>query len=486
MRKSLLITSALGLVSALPTFAMASAAAGSSAAACGSGCFVQLNAKIMNANLQIKNEKGNKSTVDAPLPDTDKGIADQIKDDLINTGKNAEAVTLLDIDFSSAANKGAAIAAIGVYPLSDIDTDAKLDTKVDTEATISRESADVKKAVKDYLRANRSLAQETGLPGTTLVGDVILERARIVGDVEFIFRGAAIPAASAGSAANPLGGAAETLETTVAKLTANEVTSSGRDFRGIKKVFVLSVTNNGTPLEQNALKEKVQKNFGTPAFKTELDTLTVNNSAFAALVSTKKEGNIKFNAQLAERKKLEVFDRRVHHHALAGGVGATAGWWQNMGSFAVSISGSGDYHWGTFRTVDDASGSPMKAEDKRKLGFGFQGDLGVHYVVSPSTTLGVLVGFRGQQLQIGRTDKTKTTTNSKDSKGDYASKWMWNPVVSAQARTFFTDNVYGALTVGYIIPIERDYKLENTNIPNKDAKVRLQGLTGAFSVGMMF
>jgi hypothetical protein len=63
---------------------------------------------------------------------------------------------------------------------------------------------------------------------------------------------------------------------------------------------------------------------------------------------------------------------------------------------------------------------------------------------------------------------------------------MINPVVSMQARTFFTDTVYGALSVGYIIPIEKDYKLENTNITNKDAKIRFQGLTGAFSVGMMF
>jgi len=42
------------------------------------------------------------------------------------------------------------------------------------------------------------------------------------------------------------------------------------------------------------------------------------------------------------------------------------------------------------------------------------------------------------------------------------------------------------LTVGYVIPMsEKAYDLENTNV-DKDAKVRFQGLTGSFSVGMVF
>ena len=74
MRKSLLMTSALGLM--MPTLAMANAAAGSSAAACGSGFFAQIDAKIMNAKLEIKNEKSNKSEVPAnEETDVDKIIA---------------------------------------------------------------------------------------------------------------------------------------------------------------------------------------------------------------------------------------------------------------------------------------------------------------------------------------------------------------------------------------------------------------------------
>lgn len=472
MRKSLLITSALGLISALPTFAMANAAAGSSAAACGSGFFAQIDAKIMNAKLEIKNEKGSKSTVEASLPDTDKGVADQIKDDYINAGKTADTVVLLDIDM---VNKANVVTAIGAYQIGDIDTDAKLDAKLaadgDVDVQAALRNADQKAAIREYLQTTRNVGLEAGLDKTLPANRVFARRATKTGDVEFIFR---------------IGG--EVLANVVAKLTATEVTGAGADFRNIRTVYIVNNDIIGAgALDKSALKKAVQDNFGSAPFKAQLDTVTDASVSFANLVATKKADNVKFNTQLEERKKLEVIDRRVHHHALAGGVGATAGWWQNMGGFAVSISGTGDYLWGTFRTMDDASGSSMKAEDKKKLGFGFQGDVGVHYVVSPSTTLGVLVGFRGQQLQFGRTDKTKSVTNSKDSKGDYASKWMWNPVVSAQARTFFTDTVYGALTLGYVIPMsERDYKLENTNITNKDAKVRFQGLTGAFSVGMMF
>lgn len=487
MRKSLLITSALGLISALPTFAMANAAAGSSAAACGSGFFAQFDAKIMNAKLEIKNEKGNKSTVEAPLPDTDEGVGAEIKGNLGKALATSELVGIFDFDVgANNAEKGAIFTALSGYSLTDTGKESadQLGIRIDasiaalkTAGTIAGGttiSADQRKNLIESVTVLRDLGVNGKLAPVTALGGVPAALKAAGENIVFVDR-------------DIVGGTAEDAAAVVAKLTPTFITDGGKDFSVFSKVYVVSNELTGAPLKtadfQKAAKTLVEDKV---RFKDLLDALAKTSATFRGLVDTKKEDNLKFNAQLKERKKLEILDRRVHHHALAGGIGATAGWWQNMGGFALSISGTGDYHWGRFKVADDASGSTVDAKDKRKLGFGFQGDVGAHYVVSPSTTLGVLVGIRGQQLQFGRTDKTATTTNNKDSKGDYASKWMWNPVVSAQARTFFTDTVYGALTVGYIIPMsERDYKLENTQI-DKDAKVRLQGLTGAFSVGMMF
>jgi len=492
MRKSLLITSALGLVSALPTFAMANAAAaGSSSAACASGFFAQIDAKIMNAKLEIKNEKKN-VLVEENASTKEEDIITSLKDRFINDLGNANLVGVFDFDVgATTAEKQALLRAIFGYTLNDTGTETRVQLRARLDATITALNGagvtaaaitnDIREKLVDSIIVLRNLGTDAKMDNTTTLGVVIPTRAMKLGDVEFINRGA-----------NSIAGV-------VTALTPNEITSAsrtiggapvnvpGEDFRGIKKIYVLGTDNTGTTLDETALTQAFQTAVKDPAFSTALNATIATSVPFANLVKEEQNSRDKINAQLNVRRTLaDLTDRRIHHHALAGGVGATAGWWQNMGGFAISISGTGDYLWGTFRTMDDASGSSVKAQDKRKLGFGFQGDLGLHYVVSPSTTLGILVGFRGQQLNIGRTDKT-ATTSSKDSTGDYASKWMWNPVVSAQARTFFTDTVYGALTVGYVIPIsERDYKLENTNIVNKDAKVRFQGLTGAFSVGMMF
>jgi len=472
MRKSLLMTSVLGL--AMPALAMANAAAaGSSSAVCGSGFFAQFDAKIMNAKLEIKNEKGNKSAVEDAAKIGDDDIISEIKENSLNALKNVEVVPLLDVDFASAAAKAAAINTLNGYALADIASDTKIDGKITTD--FGAASADQKTAIKQYLQTARAVGE--GFESATLVSVVFTRRLESKGDTRFVYRGQA-------AATGVLGGAPESQVDVLVKLSAGSLTDFGEDFRPIKTIYVIGATNNGPALVPGDLETAARTQFAGDPFKVDMGNL--RSGALNAQVKSIKDERVKLNAERDERKKLEVFDRRVHHHALAGGVGATVGWWQNLGGFALSISGSGDYLWGTFRAVDDKAGNTVKAEDKRKLGFGFQGDIGAHYIVSPSTTLGILVGLRGQQLNIGRTNVAQSTTaNSKDSKGDYASKWMINPVVTLQARTFFTDTVYGALSVSYVIPIEKDYKVKDTNI-DEDAKVRFQGLTGAFSVGMMF
>lgn len=512
MRKSLLITSALGLISALPTFAMANAAAGSSAAACGSGFFAQFDAKILNAKLDIKNEK--KTKIEDNQKTDDDSIAADIKSKFLAGLSNVEFVGLFDFDIGAGADKarvlgfkapGAAIgigaadvnadslAALTMADLKGAADDAALKLLVDGKlaalnaaaAFVAAPTTDQIKSIVGDLKTLKNLGVSSGLGDGVLVNNILNERADSFGDIEFnsrIFGQDAVTVAQ---------------KFTVDAITGAVGTAKANYFGKVNNFYFVTTVNAGPALSEGDVKaafSDVLTGKVTPAgavggkkFAERLDDLAKASPAFSNLINSEKDERTKFNDALEQNRKAgyDVTDRRVHHHALAGGVGATAGWWQNMGGFAVSISGTGDYHWGTFRTVDDAAGTTVEAKNKRKLGFGFQGDVGVHYVVSPSTTLGVLVGLRGQQLQFGRTDKTVTTT-SKDSKGDYASKWMWNPVVSAQARTFFTDTVYGALTVGYVIPMsERDYKLENTKI-DKDAKVRFQGLTGAFSVGMMF
>jgi hypothetical protein len=540
MRKSLLITSALGLVSALPTFAMANAAAGSSAAACGSGFFAQFDAKILNAKLEIKNEKKveAKDTTDAEaavIEEQEAAYKDKMQ--LIFSGLSAEqsaklratkalgglnmlaVANAIDNDDDIALQKALLLAVVPNAGLDVAVPNAAADAQGNQENEVAgtvadnnainaaNNQAEINRLVQggSSLLANGNLALDApngpiaGGAGLTLeVWKQIVKDAKDLAasfDLASI-RNAAVPIALGAFMRNALTptGADVNLIGPKAVINVNAPgtsisfgnATSKRDLSALDKLFVFASAEGQVTYNDKATFNVEQLSFlNTPALKeARVAALKANSGWFATAV--KNKADVIKTANDAINKLNENLDRRVHHHALAGGVGATAGWWQNMGSFAVSISGSGDYHWGTFRTVDDAASAIVEAKNKRKLGFGFQGDLGVHYVVSPSTTLGVLVGFRGQQLQIGR-DKTATTpTSSKDSKGDYASKWMWNPTVSAQARTFFTDSVYGALTVGYIIPIERDYKLENTPSINKDAKVRLQGLTGAFSVGMMF
>lgn len=486
MRKSLLITSALGLVSALPTFAMANAAAaGSSSAACASGFFAQIDAKIMNAKLEIKNEKG-KSTVPADEETNADKLVDAAVADVISQLKNASFEVLFD--YGTEANKGTFLEELLV--------------RTNLADLRGKSPADVAKEISRAINAGRPVVTDAEKKAALRqAGTEVVDGALADADAAKIFDRVVADVTTLANSVDPVVKTG-TLNDALLRTYTFAPREPGQAAAVVADALVVNmdngyyrpnmggkiyVANAGGAGEVNAayltdLRTAVNTRLDLPGTLTDLKAA----QSILEFAKTAVEKNVKLNEQYKALKAYDVTDRRVHHHALAGGVGATAGWWQNMGGFAVSISGTGDYLWGTFRTMDDASGSSMQAQDKRKLGFGFQGDLGLHYVVSPSTTLGVLVGFRGQQLNIGRTDKTATTT-SKDSKGDYASKWMWNPVVSAQARTFFTDTVYGALTVGYVIPMsERDFKLENTNIANKDAKVRFQGLTGAFSVGMMF
>jgi|GEM_PF-6891391 len=470
MRKSLLITSALGFAAVLPTLAVAGSVAGSSSAACCSGFFAQIDAKIMNAKLQIKNEK--KFSIAADQDVSDDGIAKEIKASRLNDLQNVEVKTLLDLDIGAGTpDKAAVLTEIGAYTLAEIADDAKIDAKVAGRvgAVAALRAAwgngAQKAAIIQYFQEIRRLGNEAGLAGNVTAGDVIPQRQIKLGDVRGVTR---------------VNG--ETIPAVVAKFDSNEITDTDKDYRSIKTIYVVGTENAGAGLDVAGLKTAVYAAFKGVPFVNAFNASADGSVAFKQLIGSLKNGRIQTNAELQKQRDVDLTDRFVHHHALAGGAGATVGWWQSLGGFALSLSGSGDYHWGTFRTMDDKSGETVKAADKKRLGFGFQGDAGVHYVVSPSTTLGVLVGVRGQQLQFGRT----TTATKADSKDDYASKWVINPTVSAQARTFFTDNVYGALTVGYVIPMsEKEFGLEDTNV-DKDAKIRFQGLTGAFSVGMVF
>ena len=467
MRKSLLITSALGFAAVLPALAMAGSAAGSTAAACGSGFFAQFDAKVLNAKLQLKN--ATKSSIAADQDATDDGIAKEITTSFLNNLENVEVKSVLDLDIGGGnPDKVAVTNSIVTYTLAEIADDTKLNAKLAADRTAEVVAALLvpaeKAAIVAYLKEVSRLGQEAGLDSATTAGNVIPQRQLKLGDVRFVAR------------------AALDIAGVVGALDVDNITTGDKDYRGIKTIYVIGTENAGAPLDLNVLKTDAKTAFKDAAFVDGFNDGAKASPAFKQLVESIKAGRLQTIAELKKQRDADLTDRLVHHHALAGGVGATVGWWQNLGGFALSLSGSGDYHWGTFRTVDDKSGDTVKAADKRRLGFGFQGDVGAHYVVSPSTTLGVLVGLRGQQLQFGRTD----TTSNTDSKDDYASKWVLNPAVSVQARTFFTDNVYGALTVGYVIPMsEKDYGLENTNI-DKDAKIRFQGLTGAFSVGMVF
>lgn len=523
MRKSLLMTSALGLI--IPTLAMAGAAAvGSSGVACHSGFFAQLDAKIMNAKLTIKNEKKKTPENSEKEADVEANLiaaqeAALAKMDILFEGLPAAQITKLRADIANGglnitallnandeiafqkvllkalvinAGLGAAVAA-GVAAGTAADNNA-IDTAADLPALERLATTAAGGAGGAALVANPGAA---GL-ALDVWKKVVTDAKRLVKAIEAdaaeLQRIKGLGAAPAHLNTITIAGANNfAFKTLISTHTATggAITFNNRNYNvaDFDNIFVIASTQIGSAGAATfAAAKEIFLNGAAGAADPKIARATELKGVgwFADSVKKRKELIADKNAAIA--KDNVNFDRRVHHHALAGGVGGTVGWWQNLGGFALSISGGADYLWGTFRTVDDASGSTVKAEDKKKLGFGLQGDVGVHYVVSPSTTLGVLIGLRGQQLNFGRKDKgtATTTTSSKDSKGDYASKWMINPVVSLQARTFFTDAVYGALTVGYVIPLsDKDFKLDNTKI-DKDAKINFQGLTGAFSVGMMF
>lgn len=530
MRKSLLITSALGLVAtALPTLAMAGAAVGSSSAVCGSGFFAQFDAKIMNAKLEIKNEKTKEveqsdSTVEADLIAAQEAAyakmevlfaglnptqTTKLRNTVVNGGLNITRLLNATSDKQIKlivlhALKGGADDLATLIAGANAPTAAQLDAISDADITNALAYSAAGGGNVGALVLGAGLAPITVDQFNRAVEDAKTLRAVILADEK---QSAIWKAAPAAGALTP------SLMDVQNTVFANKTLISGQadnvsDIRfaiapnmniaKLSKLYVLAGSALGADTvartfdiaKAEFLNADGSVPVGAPAGTLALKVRRANRLRELGWFNESVENQKGLIAKANElvKKNNEFADRRVHHHALAGGVGATVGWWQNLGGFALSISGSGDYLWGTFRVADDAAGSTVKAEDKRRLGFGFQGDVGAHYVVSPSTTLGILVGLRGQQLNIGRNKAAAatTTTTSKESKGDYASKWMINPVVTLQARTFFTDTVYGALSVGYVIPIEKDYKLENTNITNKDAKIRFQGLTGAFSVGMMF
>ncbi|MEK7654757.1 MAG: hypothetical protein AAB323_00680 [Pseudomonadota bacterium] len=504
MRKSLLVTSALGLM--MPTLAMANAA-GSSSAACGSGFFAQFDAKIMNAKLEIKNEIKNASNQGGGkqseglseaglIAAEEEALADKIKIIFGELSEEHRSLLIRRLDLQAFLN-AETVEERQIYLYAAVRGKWFNDLKSSVFNNVGLTNEQIKAITEQQIRQALSSAATplgTVADGNPLTasGNILSEEAfyKTFEDLELV-RAAIVKDKDAFKGKENI-----SLKDVMGRMFANKILISspenGEDWKGIEfknladqdirsfdSIFVVS------SYELNAGNfELEKKKFLTDQGKKDQRAQAWKNAAwFKDAMAAKTAAIVSGDATSSTSMK----DRSIHHHALAGGVGATVGWWQNLGGFALSISGSGDYLWGTFRVVDDAAGVSVKAEDKRKLGFGFQGDVGVHYVVSPSTTLGILLGLRGQQLNIGRTDKTKpATTTNKDSKGDYASKWMINPVVTLQARTFFTDTVYGALSVGYVIPMsERDYKLENTNI-DKDAKVRFQGLTGAFSVGMMF
>lgn len=505
MRKSLLMTSALGLTAlVMPTLAMAGAAVGSSPAACGSGFFAQFDAKIMSAKLEIKNEKKN-----TPVEADASVSEDAVRQELVNSDlkKFAElgwkvrfnygtgatrneflVAVLSNITIGSIAGKtdsNIAVAISGVVqPLNPIANPAnptdselaallKVGGRVFTDAlnNDADAAADFRKLAKD-LRELANDARKYGEADATTLNDAMNHMANNNILSRVVVRNT------------------QTIDDAVGvAFLANVLHLVWPDLIKAPVVLVIGNRVDVAAINDENAQQSIAKYLSDSVYRNSVLAAIKTDGDYAGRVAQQIENNIALNTRLAKMRAFpDLTDRRVYNQALAGGVGATVGWWQNLGGFALSISGSGDYHWGTFRMMDDAAGSPMKAEDKRKLGFGVQGNLGLHYVVSPSTTLGVLVGLRGQQLNFGRstTNANANTTSSTNSTGDYVAKWMINPVVSAQARTFFTDNVYGALTVGYIIPMsEKDYALDNTNI-DKDAKIRFQGLTGGFSIGMTF
>lgn len=223
--------------------------------------------------------------------------------------------------------------------------------------------------------------------------------------------------------------------------------------------------------------------FSSAAYATDLKTVSEAPSVIGSKFRHLVEDRIKRNKKiLAERNLADMTDRKVYHQALAGGIGATTGYLHNFGSCAASLSGSADYHWGTLSFIEDKSGVAPTVREKNKLGFGLQADLGIHGIVNQVTTLGVLLGIRAQRLHVGNINAITLSTNSENS---YTSHWMINPVVSVQARLFFTDSMYGAWTIGYMIPLS-EKKFDTKNTSNPKAKMRFQGLTGGFSLGIAY
>jgi len=491
MRKSLLITSALGLVAtALPTLAMAGAAG--SSAVCGSGFFAQFDAKVMNAKLEIKNENGSKSTVPADEKTDMDEIVAAAAADLIDLLKNGP----FEVLFDCGTGENTEVFLRRLFG----------DRGLRIEDIRGKSPADVAKAISRIFRLGVQTDAEKRIlltgEGEEFIADDMSDADaakvfdRIVADLMTLAR-QATPVYTRGLLneifAQTYNVVARDARDDVGNVTRRLLNDMDKGFYNSKmdrKIYVLNLGRAGEVDQKykDDLRKEINKELDAKNEKGDLIILNQIKESFGVLLfaETAMHKNAALNESYAQTRALEVLDRRVHNHALAGGIGATVGWWQNLGGFALSISGSGDYLWGNFKVVEDKSGSTTNAADKRKLGFGFQGDVGAHYVVSPSTTLGILVGIRGQQLNFGKKPATLGVTPATNSKGDYASKWMINPVVTLQARTFFTDTVYGALSVGYVIPMsEKDFKVENTNV-DKDAKVRFQGLTGAFSVGMTF
>jgi len=541
MRKNLLITTALGLAAAVPSFAMAgSAPAGG---ACTSGFFIGANANVANYALRVKGNSTAKTDAEAEkakIATDDKGIQAAVEKALVDAALSqlnalTEAnVTLLPSFLGNVTltnNTGGAIG--GVAPGAAVPAAAFNigDIELNTEGLTN-----------ERIVALQFLAASSGAPGsatevfTTAVFGAPLTDAQIIAlaktspeyaNFKTTYQGFLTIIADSkliGAHGKKVISDTRTLNAGFRLAEFLDDVVGLQDSKGTVYLLVApksaarDATTNVLPStgtvaaigDTNIDANRIADVLKNTAKSTKIQVLTIGTSGIAAkditaqIVKTFGNGAAYKTAiadqikdKIAEQKvtntdKIKALDTQIasladttRYSTTMGGLGLTAGYRHVLGQCAISARVGVDYLWGSFRSTE--TDGNKDADKKAKLGFGVSPAMGVHFLASPSAELGIVGGVRFGQLQARKVAAVDpAATPAKDTtKGDYTSKWIWMPFVQGEATLWFSQNVSGSVYAGYTFPVEKTFDKADTAI-EKDSKVKVDGVFGGFRVAYHF
>jgi len=449
MKKGLLITSALGLVAALPSCAFADVAGG----ACKGGFNVGIQAGV--ASLKLRKDIDKKDARDAQ----EKAAKDlKAKTDALNAVKFNE-------------TEAARVADLIAKKLEDKEVFVDAGVSTDTAAALAAGGANV--VLGDLIRKQgaqvitRDITGVLRVENSTNIGNGAVGNAPLTGTGAInVVEAVIIPGGDNDAAPtiylNDIVAAATVNDQTArldAARTAAVLARVGNIESAKIKVLVNTAKSGGTDDQKKAIRERLFKaaDFAkTLAKSTEFaqynkvrqDTLnaTLNDKDLAAL-------NL---ASLGYTGPADLRDVKEHHAGTNGFFGLTAGYLARLGQVALSGSvGAGTYVGNLHHVEHTTDSKDSSSTDKNdKLRFNFDLGVGIHYVASSTATIGFLAGAKIVEL---RSLKALAKDAAKDAKAtDHVSKWFWAPYVGAEANAWLTGNVSVGVGVKYLFGVEFD------------------------------